>query len=230
MERKNTLLLTVIAIATLLVAVIGATFAYFASTTEIEATANVTATTGAAASFSSSSTDALELNITAALMTEASAETEPEAANDSANLIVNLSAAANVECTYNIGYVNTATEGNEYTPVEPTTDSRSYEFEITASYCQEEDCTLETATWTPYNLNGENAEIGYAALLTTDTQPEEGEAYKAVVKNATIAVPEGATTAIPVTWKFTGRFYNLNAEQATEKVYSGYFKVMEAKC
>ncbi len=32
MERKNTLLLTVIAVATLLVAVVGATFAYFAST------------------------------------------------------------------------------------------------------------------------------------------------------------------------------------------------------
>ena len=32
MERKNTILLTVIAIATLLVAVVGATFAYFTAT------------------------------------------------------------------------------------------------------------------------------------------------------------------------------------------------------
>ena len=31
MEKKNTLLLTVIAVATLLVAVVGATFAYFGS-------------------------------------------------------------------------------------------------------------------------------------------------------------------------------------------------------
>lgn len=36
MEKKNTLLLTVIAIATLLVAVVGATFAYFATTIRSE--------------------------------------------------------------------------------------------------------------------------------------------------------------------------------------------------
>jgi hypothetical protein len=51
MEKKNTILLTVIAIATLLVAVVGATFAYFTATvgvdtnTEKNATTSVTTTT-----------------------------------------------------------------------------------------------------------------------------------------------------------------------------------------
>ena len=50
MEKKNMVLLTVIAIATLLVAVVGATFAYFTATvkdertpSESDGTANITA-------------------------------------------------------------------------------------------------------------------------------------------------------------------------------------------
>ena len=46
MDKKNTMLLTVIAVATLLVAVVGATFAYFSVTGDQSATTNVTAKTG----------------------------------------------------------------------------------------------------------------------------------------------------------------------------------------
>ncbi len=47
MDKKNTILLTVIAVATLLVAVVGATFAYFSVTTNTsDATTTVTANTG----------------------------------------------------------------------------------------------------------------------------------------------------------------------------------------
>ena len=41
MEKKNTILLTVIAVATLLVAVVGATFAYFTAATNADGTGNV---------------------------------------------------------------------------------------------------------------------------------------------------------------------------------------------
>ena len=50
MERKNTVLLTVIAVATLLVAVIGATFAYFTATTGGSGTTPTTVTTSSQAS------------------------------------------------------------------------------------------------------------------------------------------------------------------------------------
>ncbi len=49
-NRKNTILLTVIAVATLLVAVVGATFAYFTAQGGAGASAKVTVTTGTAAS------------------------------------------------------------------------------------------------------------------------------------------------------------------------------------
>lgn len=49
-SKKNTILLTVIAIATLLVAVVGATFAYFTAQGGTGTTADVTVTTGTAAS------------------------------------------------------------------------------------------------------------------------------------------------------------------------------------
>lgn len=44
MERKNTMLLTIIAVATLLVAVVGATFAYFTATAEISGETGATVT------------------------------------------------------------------------------------------------------------------------------------------------------------------------------------------
>ena len=49
-NKKNTILLTVIAVATLLVAVVGATFAYFTASGAQETTGNVTVSTGTAAS------------------------------------------------------------------------------------------------------------------------------------------------------------------------------------
>ena len=56
MEKKNTILLTVIAVATLLVAVVGATFAYFtASTTTGRGTGTVQ--TGETTSLGSTSLD-----------------------------------------------------------------------------------------------------------------------------------------------------------------------------
>ena len=49
MERKNTILLTVIAVATLLVAVVGATFAFFAVQADSNAKVEIETTTAKAA-------------------------------------------------------------------------------------------------------------------------------------------------------------------------------------
>lgn len=64
MDKKNTLLLTVIAIATLLVAVVGATFAYFSAQTGEGATAPVTVTTSTADSLEYGSFGAITINAT----------------------------------------------------------------------------------------------------------------------------------------------------------------------
>ena len=56
MERKNTVLLTVIAVATLLVAVIGATFAYFTATAGGSGTTPVSVQTSSSGSSTFTST------------------------------------------------------------------------------------------------------------------------------------------------------------------------------
>jgi len=62
MDKKNTLLLTVIAIATLLVAVVGATFAYFTAQTGTGQSAKINVTTSTSDSVSFGSFDSIVLN------------------------------------------------------------------------------------------------------------------------------------------------------------------------
>lgn len=73
MDKKNTMLLTVIAVATLLVAVVGATFAYFSVTATNNATN--TTVTGSAESMGAitltTNTSALKLNLDATQMAQA---------------------------------------------------------------------------------------------------------------------------------------------------------------
>lgn len=69
MDKKNTMLLTVIAVATLLVAVVGATFAYFTASNSATGATNVTTTTEkVGAVVVSNPTGSMHLNLTAAQM------------------------------------------------------------------------------------------------------------------------------------------------------------------
>lgn len=71
MDKKNTMLLTVIAVATLLVAVVGATFAYFSvSATTNSSSAAVTTKAQAVGTVAVANTNALYLNLTADQMAE----------------------------------------------------------------------------------------------------------------------------------------------------------------
>ena len=73
-NKKNTILLTVIAVATLLVAVVGATFAYFTASGAQGTTGNVTVSTGTAASS--------EFGVIKALNLYADASTFAQGGND----------------------------------------------------------------------------------------------------------------------------------------------------
>ena len=210
MEKKNSLLLTIIAIAVLLVSVVGATFAYFASSNTIDATANLTATTSSAASFSSQAGSPINLNITGDLMmkSQASSDNEPEAANGSTTLTISLTASAGTTCTYDIGYVNT---GDAYTAVVPdggVAKNHSHEFEIEGSSSQSGDAQFALTTY-----------------QTISTGTESAPAM--IIDNASITVPSGQTKAEDIIWTFTARFYNMNAPQATNKTYGGYFRVID---
>ena len=69
-NKKSTVLLTVIAVATLLVAVVGATFAYFSAQRANNVTRNVIVTTETEASTTFSVGGDLELHVTQAMMAE----------------------------------------------------------------------------------------------------------------------------------------------------------------
>lgn len=74
MEKKNTILLTVIAVATLLVAVVGATFAYFTAQGGTASQANVTVSTGTAGSSSMGTFTAINIYADATTFSETAAK------------------------------------------------------------------------------------------------------------------------------------------------------------
>ena len=77
-NKKNTILLTVIAVATLLVAVVGATFAYFTASGAQGTTGNVTVSTGTAASSEFGVIKALNLYADATTFAEGGADVTGE--------------------------------------------------------------------------------------------------------------------------------------------------------
>jgi len=113
MEKKNTILLTVIAVATLLVAVVGASFAFFAVQETNNANVDITTTTAKASDvFSATGSGALSLNVTNDVMQEASSTSNPVAVSaEDSNMKVSLTAGSGkASCTYKITYTNTGAE------------------------------------------------------------------------------------------------------------------------
>ena len=118
MEKKNTILLTIIALATLLISVVGATFAYFASNVNTKnGDVNVNVNTSKnQASFISTSDGDININVDSYMMQESNAgdgnntSKVEEIANNlvaTANININLTAseAGNIsECSYDLIY------------------------------------------------------------------------------------------------------------------------------
>jgi len=114
MEKRNTLLLTVIAVATLLVAVVGATFAYFASTSSVTNTLDLNTTTQASTASLTAEQAALAMTVTPDLMQKGDAKNEV-AKFATEDLKVTLSSTMPATCTYNISWAWDS--GVTYTPV-----------------------------------------------------------------------------------------------------------------
>lgn len=111
MEKKNTVLLTVIAIATLLVAVVGATFAYFASNSSNDASATITTNTAKAMDlFKATGTVELALDVNNAEMAEALKGNNT--ITDSKDIEVSLVAGSGTAtCTYDLIWTPATGEG-----------------------------------------------------------------------------------------------------------------------
>ncbi len=208
-KKGNTAMLTVIAIATLLVAVVGATFAYFSASTTNNASVTVQAETKAADTFEATGGANISLDVTAASMQKAAGKNDYTviAATDSDNsMTVSLKAGSGqATCTYDVVYTPTTA----YTTTANATAESLREFDISG-----------VSSHNAAANNFSNVDAAGSAAVTLKT-------------GATIT-DSGAsdTTATVDTWTFTANYYNLAVDQslAAGKTFGGTITVTNVSC
>lgn len=240
MDKKHTIILLVIGLLTLIATIMGATFAYFASTIETNNNTEVSAGTSAvSASFMATSTGGIDISVDAHKMSEASAN-DNETINeltDEATLSVILSSAQDdtvSTCTYDIVY-NWGEDSDEYIK----TANVNKEFTI-RGYVSSISGTEEFAEGDPNKekyiiSNPEFAEINIDELtwVTKEVQKEvdgqmvtKNEKYAVLVKDAKIS-SFSKELYTRVNWNFEVKFYNVTRDQSDlkSKNFGGFISV-----
>ena len=239
MEKKNTLLLTVIAVATLLVAVVGATFAYFGSftpTVDEKAAVNVQTGTVQASTFITTG-GTLSLNVPGSAMTKGQEGDLAESVgtkNGSANLVVKLNypdTATQMTCTYDIMFeydiaannneTGAAIYGFDTTPVSDGTEGKEFTYTLTPS--------------TGITVEG--------AYVSSESQAKSFSIFSSAKKGNPVVVAKGSITATgttegkAVTQNLLAdvKFYNfptIDQSALAGKTFSGSFYVDQStlKC
>ena len=201
-NRKNTILLTVIAVATLLVAVVGATFAYFTAQGGNTVQQNVTVTSGRTTNGSFVTYG--EITVTA--NQENFAQGKPDR-TDSATGVVTYTAneqAASDFC-YNVT-LNITSNNFEYTTAPTNTPELIFTAEKKAAGTTAESGFGETST-----LTGGTTLIDKLDITTTQTDVQipttaGGADYKHVLS-------AGVSETVYDYWRFTVTFDNLDSDQ-----------------
>ena len=215
-ERKgNTALLTVIAIATLLVAVVGATFAYFSANTEDQgANVTVSATTAAARDvFIATGDGDIALSITADKMLQANGSNEytiPADTDNDSTVTVSLEAGSSVaSCTYDLIY--TPSTGFVRTVEAASSNPVLREFDISGSCSSTSSCTAN---------NFSNVDAQGSSEVTLKTGAVIEDTY------------ESSSQATVQTWTFTANFYNLaiNQNEQIGRSFGGTISVTNVSC
>lgn len=204
-SKKSTILLTVVAVATLMVAVVGASFAFFAVQASNDAKVEVTATTAEGSDiFKATGSGTLELDVTNAVMMQGNAGQNVVAASDTdSSMKVSLTAGdGTATCTYDLVWDETSATAYK---ISATAEAKGYSKEFT--------------------LEGSSA-AGAVAEINVDAIASNG-----VLGNYTIANTAGSAETVQ-TWTFTAKFYNLDADQAVQmnKTYTGNITVDNVQC
>ena len=217
-ERKNnTAMLTVIAIATLLVAVVGATFAYFSASETNTSNVTVSATTASAADvFTSTGNSTIEFEITADKMQHPVSDTVAD--TDNGTIQVALTAGSSTaSCTYDIIY----TVGTAFTQSAENT-ANALEYAMTGA------CTSSDTT---------NSPCAAKNFSDTNLKGNGTDGVFTLVSGATIvdSYDDGAQSQTTTTqdWLFTGDFYNLTVsqnDQITNGAFGGNISVTNVVC
>ncbi|MBQ9833832.1 MAG: hypothetical protein IJO33_01415 [Bacilli bacterium] len=210
MEKKsgNTIMLTVIAIATLLVAVVGATFAYFsANTTGNAGKTTVEVNTAAAAdTFLTEGNSVVTLDVTADKMQQADGNNDysVKITNDVESTIdVKLTAGSSkATCTYDLTY----------------TPSAAFNASAKAAEASLKEFTL-VGTSTDGNEFEEKDLAGVTDAIVLGSYSISDEYADALVESVD-------------TWTFTANFYNLAVDQNDNinKTFGGVVSVTNVKC
>jgi hypothetical protein len=211
MKRNNIILLT-IAIITLLVTIIGATYAYFSTgNMNITNVANANTVTERNNMVFDTLGGGMQLNITAANMVQA--KQGNVAAENNTTLTVNFTANTDYSmvCTYDIIYEWISTDkytthtsgvtGKEFT-IQGILASNAHVSEGTNSISSEKD--LSTLSYT-----------NYAATVVSGAQ-----------------IDGTGNTMSTAVWTLSSKFYNVSQDQSalSGKTYSGRFKVANVSC
>ena len=221
MEKRNTLLLTVIAIATLLVAVVGATFAYFAQSGSFDNTANLTATTAAASSEFIATGSTISLSVLAADMTEAKiGNTVATTPAQNGDLVVEFTAGGTetLSCTYHL-YYEWASDTDAYTITSQATDGKEFTYAITKKADGDSSFTA---------FNAPAAENQFVNSSTSGQQ----------VIGALNTIQSAGTTKATDAYQITVKWYNLAQRQNPDnetynksgKTYKIKFGITDVTC
>lgn len=221
MEKKNTVLLTVIAIATLLVAVVGATFAYFSANQTNTAKVTVEASTAANDIFTAAGTGAVSVSATGAEMQIANGnDTEAlktDVTAEGEEIVISLTAGSETaKCTYDLVYTANTDQVFAATPAAQTAGLK----ELTLAGTDGNQSFGET------DMNA----IGTGTLYAGT----DAEMTGTVLGSFEIVNTASTGAATVQTWTITEKLYNLKTidQSATiaGKTYGGYVSVQNVVC
>jgi len=223
MEKKNTILLTVIAVATLLVAVVGASFAFFAVQETNTGAVDVTTTTAKASDiFKATGTGALGITVTNDAMLEANSTKGQFLSDTDSSMVVSLQAGSGkASCTYKLTYTETGAAykkskvntGTPEVPVMTDVEGNEYTLSGVAKNAEGQEIAGLTVAETNLVVDAESKTLVFGPFTIEDTYEE-------------------ASAETTQTWTFTTKFYNLAADQKDQldKSYSGNVKVTNVSC
>ena len=210
MEKRSgsTIMLTVVAIATLLVAVVGATFAYFSANTKDAGAgkATVTVNTAEAADvFLTEGNSSVSVEVTADKMQQTAGSNEYASKitnEDDSNLTVKLTAGSSVAtCNYDLIY----TPSTAFTPSAEAAAATLKEYTLSGT-------STGGKSFTDVNLAGSEV----VTLGSFDIVDTYADALEATVD----------------TWTFTANFYNLAVDQGDNigQEFGGVVSVTSVAC
>ncbi len=223
MERKNTILLTVIAVATLLVAVAGATFAYFTAQNSVEATSTVEVQTSGVSSVTSTATNC-SLTIEGTDMLEADANNDGSVYKEATCEIAitgthPANSSSSEVCTYSMSYTPTTPLTYKSTGA---TSANKAEVTLSGSASTDEPTYSSlggTTTLSPIDLYDKSTS---QTIVSNGTFTYGGPTPGANVEN----------TVSTATWSFSLKFYNYEFDQniLAGKTFGGTIQVDSFNC